>query len=114
MVFFGDGTFGPTMRGHNAIPKKGILKELCHRGLTILLDEYKTSKMCCCGQDELKTIHGRYRCHKTDGVACSLLQQLNCDRDALASLNKHDALCSTCDKRSRSTRASMQITMFKL
>ena len=53
VVFFGDATYGPTMRGHNAIPKKGILRELCHRGLTFLLDEYRTSKMCPCGQDEL-------------------------------------------------------------
>ena len=53
VVFFGDASYGPSMRGHNAIPKKGILRELCHRGLTFLLDEHKTSKMC--GHDELKT-----------------------------------------------------------
>ena len=90
VVFFGDATYGPTMRGHNAIPKKGILRELCHRGLTFLLDEYRTSKMCPCGQDELKTTAGRLRAHKSDGATCSLLNRLgdkSCDRDALASLN---------------------------
>ena len=55
VVFFGDASYGPSMQGHNAIPKKGLLRELCHRGLTFLLDEYKTPKMCPCGHDELKT-----------------------------------------------------------
>ena len=88
VVFFGDGSFGPSTRGHNSIPKKPILKELSNRGPTILLDEYNTSKMCCCGLDELKTLNGRDRCHKTDDTVCSLLRRLNtCDRDALASLN---------------------------
>ena len=97
VVFFGDGTFGPTMRGHNAIPKKGILRELCHRGLTFLLDEYYTSSMCPCGQDKLKTTSGRLRAHKSDGSTCSLLSQLGdkCDRDALASFNMLScALCA--------------------
>ena len=98
VVFFGDGTFGPTMRGHNAIPKKGILRELCHRGVTILLDEFYTSAMCPCGQDKLKTTGGRLRAHKSDGSTCSLLSRLaqqQCDRDALASLNMLScALCA--------------------
>ena len=98
VVFFGDASYGPTMRGHNAIPKKGILRELCHRGLTFLLDEHKTSKMCPCGQDELKTTHGRLRAHKSDGGVCSVLAHsstTDCDRDALASLNMlRCALCA--------------------
>jgi hypothetical protein len=97
IVFFGDATYGPTMRGHGAIPKKGILRELCHRGLTVLLDEYNTSKMCPCGHDELKTTSGRLRVHKNDGAACSLLSRLEedaCDRDALASLNMVN--CAMC------------------
>ena len=73
VVFFGDASYGPSMRGHNAIPKKGLLRELCHRGLTFLLDEYKTSKMCPCGHDELKTTGYRFRAHKSDGAACPLL-----------------------------------------
>ena len=94
VVFFGDATYGPTMRGHNAIPKKGILRELCHRGLTFLLDEYRTSKMCPCGQhDELKTMaedNSVRLTQKSDGATCSLLTRLgdkSCDHDALASLN---------------------------
>ena len=88
VVFFGNATFGPSTRGHNSIPKKRILHELSHRGLTFLLDEYKTSMQCPCGMDELTTTAGRNRAHKSDGTCCSLLQDLgNCDRDALASLN---------------------------
>ena len=98
VVFFGDASYGATMRGHNAIPKKGILRELCHRRLTFLLDEHKTSKMCPCGHDELKTTAGRLRAHKSDGAACPLLRRLgatSCDRDALASLNMVScALCA--------------------
>ena len=98
VVFFGDASYGPSMRGHNAIPKKGLLRELCHRGLTFLLDEYKTSKMCPCGHDELKTTGYRFRAHKSDGAACPLLTRLgakSCDRDALASLNMVScALCA--------------------
>ena len=64
VVFFGDASYGPCMRGHNAIPKKGLLRELCHRGLTFLRDEYKTSKMCPCEHDKLKTTGYRFRAHK--------------------------------------------------
>lgn len=103
VVFFGDATYGPTMRGHNAIPKKGILRELCHRGLTFLLDEYRTSKMCPCGHDELKTKALRLRAHKSNGAACPLLTRLgdkSCDRDALASLNMVScALCALSGRR---------------
>jgi len=88
VVFFGDASFGPTMRGHNAIPKKGILRELCHRGLTFLLDEHRTSLCCPCGQDELKTTTGRNRAHKSDDSTCPFLKKLGADdRDKLASLN---------------------------
>ena len=96
LVFFGDATFGPSMRGHNSIPKKGILRALSHRGLTFLLDEHRTSMQCPCGEDELTTMAGRNRAHKSDGASCSLLEKLgDCDRDALASLNMIQcALCA--------------------
>ena len=88
VVFFGDATFGPTMRGHNSIPKKTILAELCHRGPTFLLDEYRTSLCCPCGKDELKTTTGRNRAHKSDGSTCHFLaKHSDRDRDQLASLN---------------------------
>ena len=68
------------------------------RGLTFLLDEYKTSKMCPCGHDELKTTGYRFRAHKSDGAGCPLVTRLgarSCDRDALASLNMVScALCA--------------------
>ena len=98
VVFFGDASYGPTMQGHNAIPKKPILRELCHRGVTFLLDEYRTSKMCPCGQDELKTTAGRLRAHKSDGSVCDLLNRAcasGCDRDAIATINMMGcALCA--------------------
>ena len=100
VVFFGDASFGPTRRGFNSIPKKKILKELCHRGVTVLLDEFRTSKMCPCGQDELQTTTGRLRAHKSDGSVCSMVQSLpmqSRDRDALAALNMiRCASCALC------------------
>lgn len=94
VVFFGDAGFGATMKGHNAIPKKKILRELCHRGLTILLDEYRTSKMCPCGTSELRTTAGRLRGHQTDGSLCPFLCS-TCDRDSLAAMNMLQcALCA--------------------
>jgi hypothetical protein len=55
VVFFGDGSFGPTTRGHIPIPKKRILAELSCRALTYLIHVYNASKMCPCGQVELKS-----------------------------------------------------------
>ena len=94
VVFFGDGTFSSSRRGFPSIPKKRLLKQMAVRGLTFLLDEYKTSKCCPCGQDELKdgSSHGgeqereRVRVHKTCGGTCGVLRRCR-DRDALATLN---------------------------
>ena len=59
--------------------------------MTILLDEYRTSKRCPCGLDELidgstRIVGKRVRVHKTDGGVCDLLGQVN-DRDELAVVN---------------------------
>ena len=110
IVFFGDGGFGPTTRGHNAIPKKKILKELCHRGLTLLLDEFKTSKMCPCGQDELKTTTQRFRGHKTDGSECHFLKLGN-DRDTLATMCLIDCSLCACAGKKRPAHLCRQVCM---
>ena len=80
IVFFGDGDFSSSHKGHVTIPKKKILKSLATRGLTFLLDEYNTSKMCPCGKaeledvclnDDIKSNGTRLRCHKkTNGPEC--------------------------------------------
>ena len=61
---------------------KKLLKLLAVRGLTVLIDEHNTSKMCPCGQSELiDTTQGssgkRVRVHKTDGGACAVLSRVN-------------------------------------
>jgi hypothetical protein len=48
VVFFGDGSFSSSMRGSASIPKKEFLRLLVVRGPTVLLDEFRTSKMCPC------------------------------------------------------------------
>ena len=84
VVFFGDGTFAPGGYGHEPVPKKELLRLLCSRGLTVLLQESKTSQQCPCGKSELinatssstqntsvrasepmVTTNCRVRCHKT-------------------------------------------------
>lgn len=73
-VFVGDGTFKCTMRGNPSMPKKKLLKRLAVRTVTVLIDEFRTSKQCPCGGGELRdgstTNDGkRVRVHKTDGVS---------------------------------------------
>ena len=104
VVFFGDGTFSCTSKGHISIPKKSILKALATRGLTFLLDEYNTSKQCPCGTSLLKdqetaTSGSRLRCHQTTGPGstCCVLDAIgssNMDRDTLAVINL--AQCAAC------------------
>ena len=99
IVFFGDGQFLCTMRGNPSIPKKKLLKLMAVRGLTVLIDEYNTSKMCPCGCAELcdlskttaidrsLTNGKRVRVHKTDGGDCNVLKQVD-DRDELATIQQ--------------------------
>ena len=92
MVFFGDGQFRSSMRGHPSMPKKKILKLLAVRVPTILLDEFRTSCQCPCGNSALidqplqPTDGKRVRVHKTDGGECSVLKLIN-DRDETATVN---------------------------
>ena len=92
IVFFADGQFKCTLRGNPSMPKKKLLKLMAVRGLTILLDEYKTSKMCPCGHAELgdlkTTTNGkRVRVHKTDGGVCGVLKWVD-DRDETATIQQ--------------------------
>ena len=105
VVFFGDGTFSASMKGHISVPKKSLVKLLAARGLVFLLDEYNTSKMCPCGHYELedkpdeKNKGTRLRCHKATGPGspCCVLDAfgpLKGDRDSLAVVNL--AQCASC------------------
>ena len=98
VVFFGDGTFASSAKGHMSVPKKSLVKLLAARGLVFLLDEYNTSKMCPCGKCELedkpdeKNKGTRLRCHKATGPesSCCVLDAfgpLKVDRDSLAVVN---------------------------
>lgn len=93
VVFFGDGTFGH-MKGNAPVPKKKLLHQLAVRGLTILIDEYNTSKFCPCGRELMTnpfskkaTETKRVRVHKTAGDdSCAILKYKE-DRDELATIN---------------------------
>ena len=125
VVFFGNGRFQAGGYGHAlgsasliiiglrpTVPKKALLKLLCTRGPTVLLDEYNTSKMCPCGKAELETKQvtsngdSRVRCHKAagsgDNIPCSVAPLLDAskipmDRDILATLNMLQ--CAACGVR---------------
>ena len=95
IVLFGDGMF-QHQKGHIPIPKKTIVKALAVRGLTFLVDEFNTSKMCPCGQcalcDDITTSEGaRLRCHEANGPeSCCVrdaIGQSNMERDMLAVIN---------------------------
>ena len=91
LIFFGDAQFSCTMRGNPSIPKKKLLKQMAVRGLTVLLDEYNTSKMCPCGNAELtnqiRSNNGkRVRVHKTDGDVCNVLEVVK-DRDEISTID---------------------------
>ena len=93
VVFFGDGQFPAGMRRHVSLPKKSIIRQIAARGVCVLLDEFRTTKMCPCGTHELKTTHGRTRAGQSRGRQCELLERLAkkgpdyADRDGLAALN---------------------------
>ena len=101
VVFFGDGTFSCTQKGHVSIPKKRLLKQLAVRGLSFLICESYTSKRCPCGQHDLTdktfTDGKRVRVHKTDGGVCNVLKAV-CDRDEIACVNMLMAAASAIKK----------------
>ena len=98
VAFFGDGTF-KHQKKYAPVPKKLLAKQLATKGLTIVLDEFNTSKNCPCGSSELEDVPSsqaaegnRLRRHKTfgqDGICCveCSLGKENMDRDVLAVIN---------------------------
>ena len=94
IAFLGDGTF-KHQKGYAPVPKKKLAKVLASKGLTVMLDEYFTSKQCPCGNSELENdanADSRLRRHKTSGknekccVEC-ILGTDKMDRDVLAVTN---------------------------
>ena len=60
VVAWGNGSFGPTSRGHASAPNKSLRKSLGRFFPIVLVNEYNTSKkMCCCRGPgkELRTVN---------------------------------------------------------
>ena len=52
-MLWGDGSFGPTSRGHASAPNKGLREQLAAHGLEIhLCNEYRTTKHTACCQEQ--------------------------------------------------------------
>ena len=45
ICFFGDGSFG-AQRGNASVPRKDLVRALARRGLTFMLDKFRTSARC--------------------------------------------------------------------
>ena len=99
VAFMGDGTFGHH-KGHAPVPKKKLAKVLATKGVTLMLDEFYTSRECPCGDSKLvdnlqfsPNANCRPRCHETVGpggpccVEHSLGGGQKMDRDVLAIVN---------------------------
>ena len=84
---WGDGSFGPTSKGHNSAPNKKLRKQLSRYFKIHLINEYNTSKKTsCCETDNvlgLKT--KRYR-RRTTVLRCNSCMTL-LSRDANAAFN---------------------------
>ena len=55
VVAWGDGSFGPTSRGHASAPNKKLRKQLAEYFPIVLVKEYNTSKKVCCCRSGAKT-----------------------------------------------------------
>jgi hypothetical protein len=99
----GNGSF------QDNFPKKKFIRALASRGVTVVLDEYNTFKMCPCGLCELRdtvsicptnpdNLHRRPRCHKAaephgpcSAIRPFLSRGLHPDRDELADIQMLNA-----------------------
>ena len=76
VVAWGNGSFGPTSRGHASAPNKALRTMLSRHVAVVLVDEYLTSKRCPCCETTvtgLRTEHYRkrhtvLRCDTCDGL----------------------------------------------
>lgn len=86
IVAWGNGSFGPTSRGHASAPNKGLRKSLCRFLPIVLVDEHKTSrKSCCCQADVLSLRTPEYK-KRTTVLQCDSCQRL-LGRDVCAAVN---------------------------
>ena len=99
VVFFGNGSFRSGGSGYAPVPRKKLVKFLSITGLTYVLDEFCTSKMCPggCGC-EMKDVDKESRVRRCTNVSiegdsnCCSLRSLNSkcfeeDRDKCANIN---------------------------
>ena len=119
VCFFGDGTFG-AQRGNASVPRKDLVRALARRGLTFMLDEFRTSARCPGCGSEMKDDDKGHRIRQCTSIddqsneqnndACPLYSKkggvYKADRDEVATVNM--VLCavsaleygrSKCDRR---------------
>ena len=100
VCFFGDGSFG-AQRGHASVPRKDLVRALARRGLTVMLDEFRTSARCPGCGSEMKDDDKGHRirqctsnddkCNEQNTDACLLHSKeggvYRADRDEVATVN---------------------------
>ena len=93
IVVWGDGSFGPTSRGHASAPNKG-LRNLLRPYLNIVLGcEFNTSQVCCCHHEKVSTLRTERYHRRTTVVQCKKNKTLLA-RDANAAQNILDIFLS--------------------
>ena len=89
VVAWGDGSFGPTSKGHASAPNKGLMKSLSRFMPIVIVDEYGTTKNSCCCFAE--TTDMKTSSYKETGRRATVLQCKECktvlSRDVSAAVN---------------------------
>jgi hypothetical protein len=71
VVAWGNGSFGPTSRGHDSAPNKILRKRLSQYVPIVLFDEYNTSKRsCCCRSSKLTSLRSTEKKKRTTVFRC--------------------------------------------
>ena len=116
LVFFGDGSWS-ARRGSASMPRKALIKRIATRGVCVVEDEHRTSKMCPCAScnGEMCDVPGQRRVRsckkssKSDGdrepecVACEIDRDwggvmgiLQCALQSLRKLPRPPKYCRSC------------------
>jgi transposase len=87
LIAWGNGSFGPTSRGHNSAPNKGLRKQLSKYLSIVLVNEYRTSKrISCCRTDNYTELRAHGYRNRTTVFKCNCCKTLM-GRDVTAASN---------------------------
>ena len=86
VVAWGDGSFGPTSRGHASAPNKQLREQLSRFMTIALVDEFRTSKMSCCCETSVSELRTKTYKRRATVVKCNQCMRVF-SRDFNAAVN---------------------------